>query len=245
MEVKKLYYADCHLKEFTATVTGCQQTEKGWLVTLDATAFYPEGGGQPCDLGTLGDVNVLDVRESGPQILHLCDRPLEVGSTVAGKIDWERRFDLMQQHSGEHIVSGIIHKLFGSHNVGFHMGADTVTIDFDTPIPAEMLPEIELQANRAVYENLPISCTYPTEEALPAIPYRSKRQLPWPVRIVEVPGYDICACCGVHVAATGEIGIIKLLSWPSGICPRSMSKTVWYVRPFPPSPGKPVPPPSG
>ena len=212
MEAEKLYYADCHLKEFSATVTGCEETAGGFRVTLDATAFYPEGGGQPCDLGSLGTARVLDVREMDGNIVHLCDAPLAVGSAVTGKIDWERRFDLMQQHTGEHIVSGIIHKLFGAHNVGFHMGADTVTIDFDTPVPAEMLPQIEAEANRAVYENLPVSCTYPPEDALPAIPYRSKKQLPWPVRIVEVPGYDICACCGVHVAATGEIGLIKLLS---------------------------------
>ena len=212
MEVKKLYYADCHLKEFTATVTGCQQTEKGWLVTLDATAFYPEGGGQPCDLGTLGDVNVLDVRESGPQILHLCDRPLEVGSTVAGKIDWERRFDLMQQHSGEHIVSGIVNRLYGYHNVGFHMGKDLVTIDFDGMLTLSDLHRVENLANEAIWQNLPIRCWYPSPQELPHVGYRSKRALPWPVRVVEVPGFDKCACCGVHVERTGEIGIIKLFS---------------------------------
>ncbi len=212
METKKLYYEDCHIKQFTATVTACRETDKGFLVELDATAFYPEGGGQACDLGTLGDAKVLDVREQGQQILHLCDRGIPVGETVQGTLDWQRRFDLMQQHTGEHIVSGIIHRVFGGHNVGFHMGADVITIDFDVPIAPEALPQIEEEANRAIFENLPVKCWYPSPEELPNVPYRTKKALPWPVRILEVPGYDNCACCGVHVAATGEIGIIKLLS---------------------------------
>ena len=212
METRKLYYEDCHLREFSATVIACTQTEKGFLVELDATAFYPEGGGQACDLGTLGGAKVLHVREDGEQIRHLCDQALPVGGQVTGVIDWARRFDLMQQHTGEHIVSGILHAMFGCHNVGFHIGADAVTVDFDVPVPAEALETVEQQANRAVYENLPVQCWYPSPEELPAIPYRSKRQLPWPVRIVQIPGFDICACCGVHTAYTGEVGIIKILS---------------------------------
>ena len=212
METRKLYYEDCHLTDFSAQVLGCEQTEKGWQIILDATAFYPEGGGQACDLGVLGGVRVLDVREKGESVVHLCDGPLAVGETVEGKIDYDRRFDLMQQHTGEHIVSGIIHQWFGYHNVGFHMGAELVTIDFDGPIPAADLPRIELAANRAVWENKPMHIWYPSEEELPTVGYRSKRALPWPVRVVEVPNYDKCACCGVHVAQTGEIGIIKLFS---------------------------------
>lgn len=212
METRKLYYEDCLLREFTAEVVSCEQIEKGFRIVLDATAFYPEGGGQACDLGILGDARVLDVREQGETVVHLCDKPLAVGTQVAGILDWNRRLDLMQQHSGEHIVSGIIHKMYGCHNVGFHMGAEVITIDFDYPIPAEVLPEIEKQANEAIYRNLPIGCSYPSEDVLPTIPYRTKKQLPWPVRIVEVPGYDICACCGVHAAYTGQIGLIKLLS---------------------------------
>lgn len=212
METRKLYYEDCLMREFTAAVVSCETAEKGFRVVLDATAFYPEGGGQACDLGTLQEAAIVDVREVGETVVHLCDKPLPVGSQVVGKVDWARRLDLMQQHSGEHIVSGIIHKLYGCHNVGFHVGADVITIDFDYPIPAEMLPQIEMQANEAIYENLPIKCWYPEEAALPTILYRTKKQLSWPVRIVEVPGYDICACCGVHVAYTGQIGLIKLLS---------------------------------
>ena len=212
METRKLYYEDCHLAAFSARVVSCEQSEKGWQVVLEATAFYPEGGGQACDLGTLSGVRVLDVREKGETVVHLCDGPLPVGETVEGVIDYERRFDLMQQHSGEHIVSGIVHEWFGYHNVGFHMGADLVTIDFDGPIPAADLARIELEANRAVWANRALHIWYPSEEELPTVGYRSKRALPWPVRVAEVPGYDKCACCGTHVAMTGEIGIIKLFS---------------------------------
>ena len=212
MQTRKLYYEDCHLSRFMGRVMGCEKREKGYFVTLDATAFYPEGGGQACDLGRLGGVNVLDVQESAEEVIHLCDGPLEVGSTVEGVIDYGRRFDLMQQHTGEHIVSGIIHRRFGYHNVGFHMGADVVTIDFDGPIPGDVLAQIEQDANEAVWKNLEIKCWYPSPEELPTVGYRSKRALPWPVRIVEVPGYDKCACCGVHVAFTGEAGPIKLFS---------------------------------
>ena len=212
METEKLYYGDCHLAVFTARVLSCDPAEGGWEVILDATAFYPEGGGQACDLGTLGSARVLDVQERGEKVVHLCGAPLAVGETVEGRIDWARRFDLMQQHSGEHIVSGIIHARYGHHNVGFHVSSDVITIDFDGPIPAGDLPAIEAAANEAVWKNLPMHIWYPAPEELPTVGYRTKKALPWPVRIVEVPGYDKCACCGVHVAATGEIGPIKLLS---------------------------------
>ena len=209
---RKLYYEDSHIKTFTATVTGVEACDGGYAITLDATAFYPEGGGQACDLGALGSARVLDVREKGEAVVHLCDRALEVGAMVEGNIDYARRFDLMQQHTGEHIVSGIINAKYGYHNVGFHIGADVVTIDFDGPLTWEQLMEIEQQANQIIWENRKVKIWYPTEEELPAVPYRSKKQIPWPVRIVEIPGVDTCACCGVQVAATGQIGLVKLLS---------------------------------
>ncbi len=212
MEVKKLYYEDSHRKAFSATVTGCAQVKNGWEITLDATAFYPEGGGQPWDTGTLGDARVLAVTEQENDIFHLCDAPLTVGSAVTGEIDWQRRFDFMQQHSGEHIVSGVVHQLYGYHNVGFHMGADVVTIDFDGYIPPEALEEIEAKVNAAIWENLPVRCFYPEEAQLQALPYRRKKDLPFPVRLVEFPGIDLCACCGTQVKATGEIGLVMLLS---------------------------------
>ena len=212
METRKLYYEDSHMRTFSARVLSCERCEKGWEVILDATAFYPEGGGQACDLGTLGTANVLDVREREETVVHLCDAPLTVDSLVEGQIDYERRFVLMQQHSGEHIVSGIINRRYGYHNVGFHMGSDIITIDFDGVIPQEDLPVIEWEANQAIWTNLPLRCWYPSEEELPSVGYRTKKALPWPVRIVEVPGFDKCACCGTHVKMTGEIGIIKLFS---------------------------------
>ena len=209
---RKLYYEDCHLSRFSAKVISCEESNKGWLVTLDATAFYPEGGGQACDLGKLGDAQVTDVRERGEEIVHRCTAPLEVGAVVEGSIDFDRRFDLMQQHTGEHIVSGIIHRRYGYHNVGFHMGATFTEIDFDGVIPAEDLPSIEMEANEALWKNLAVKCWYPAEEELPKVFYRTKKALPWPVRIVQVPGYDSCACCGVHVSQTGEVGLVKLVS---------------------------------
>ena len=209
---RKLYYEDCHMSRFQAQVTGCEKCEKGYEIRLDATAFYPEGGGQACDLGTLNGVQVLDVREREEEILHLCEASLEVGSTVEGIIDYDRRFDLMQQHTGEHIVSGIINRRYGFHNVGFHMGSAMIEIDFDGVVPAEDLRSIEQEANSALWQNLPVRCWYPTEEELPHVFYRTKRALPWPVRIVQVPEFDSCACCGVHVARTGEVGLIKLFS---------------------------------
>ena len=212
METRKLYYEDCHLRSFSAVVTGCEKSEKGWLITLDATAFYPEGGGEAPDVGTLGGVNVLDVQEDGEQVVHLCDSPLTVGETVTGEIDWARRFDLMQQHTGEHIISGLIHEKFGYMNTGFHVGADVMEVDFDGPVSVADLAEIEKKANEAVWANVPLKCWVPTPEELPNVFYRIKRALPWPVRIVQVPGYDSCACCGIHVKSTGEVGLIKILS---------------------------------
>ena len=212
METKQLYYVNSHTSRFSATVLSCAETPKGYAVVLDQTAFYPEGGGQAADTGTLGTVRVLDTREQEERIVHFCDGPLNVGEAVEGVIDYDLRFDRMQQHTGEHIVSGLINARWGWHNTGFHMGTESTTIDFDGVIPPEELPSIELQANEAVWKNLPVRCWVPSPEELPGVTYRTKRALPWPVRIVEVPGYDSCACCGTHTAFTGEVGLIKLLS---------------------------------
>lgn len=212
MDTRRLYYEDSHLRRFTATVTDCVRQERGWRILLDATAFYPEGGGQACDLGTLAEAAVEAVWEEDGQVAHLCDKPLEVGRQVEGILDWERRFDLMQQHSGEHIVSGIIHQRYGWQNMGFHIGNELVTVDVAGPVPPEELPLIEAQANRAIWENAPSRCWFPEPEALADIPYRSKKALTGPVRVVEFPGWDLCACCGTHVKAAGEVGLVKLIS---------------------------------
>lgn len=212
METRKLYYEDSHLARFQAAVVSCEKREQGFGVILDATAFYPEGGGQAGDTGTLNGVPVLDTREEAGQVVHLCEQALEPGTQVEGVLDYAPRFLRMQQHSGEHMVSGVIHRRYGFHNTGFHMGAECITIDFDGVIPPADLPGIEAEVNGLVWRNLPVRGWVPQPEELETIPYRSKRALPWPVRIVEIPGADVCACCGTHVLATGEIGLVKLFS---------------------------------
>ncbi len=212
LDVQALYYENPYQTCFTAQVVSCEPVKKGFAVVLNQTAFYPEGGGQPCDLGTLGDAQVLDVSTKDGAIVHLCDKALEVGETVEGQLDWQRRFDMMQLHSGEHVISGIAHQMFGYDNVGFHMGADMVTIDFNGELTPEQVAELEEKSNQAVWANVPIHIFYPSAEELDALDYRSKKALTGQVRLVEFPGYDCCACCGTHVASTGEIGIIRLFS---------------------------------
>ena len=213
MYTEKLYYKDSHCFEFTALVLDCRETARGPALILDRTAFFPEGGGQLADTGSLGAVKVLDVHEKEGEILHYCDGPLMPGERVEGRLDAEQRLVRMQNHSGEHVVSGLAHKLFGCENVGFHMGEDFVTIDFDRELSREQLMEIETLANRAVREDLPVSCTFPEPEVLKSLEYRSKLELTENVRIVEIPGVDRCACCAPHVERTGEIGLIKVLDW--------------------------------
>ena len=212
MQTERLYYQDSHLREFDAQVLSCAPGKHGWDVVLDRTAFYPEGGGQPGDTGLLGGVRVTDTHERDGAVVHYCDAPLEVGAQLHGAIDWQRRFDLMQQHSGEHLVSGIIHRRFGYENVGFHMGAEMITIDLSGMLTPEQLEAVEAEANEAVWRDIPTEITHPDPETLKTIPYRSKKELTGDVRIVTFPGVDICACCGTHVSSTGEIGLIKLFS---------------------------------
>ena len=212
MATERLYYQDSHLQIFSAAVTGCRPGKYGWDVTLDRTAFYPEGGGQPGDQGMLGGVAVTDTHEAGGEVVHFCDGPLEVGAVVEGRIDWARRFSLMQQHSGEHILSGLIHAAYGYDNVGFHMGRDAVTIDFNGMLDEAQLASLEWQANRVIWQDQAVEVFWPTPEELARLPYRSKKALEGPVRLVRFPGADLCACCGTHVKRTGEIGLVKLLS---------------------------------
>lgn len=208
---EKLYYADSHMKEFTARVTSCEHDGKRWCVTLDRTAFFPEGGGQAADSGYIGDVRVFDVHEKDRKILHYTENEIPVNAEYHCKIDWDQRFRRMQNHSGEHIVSGIVNKRFGYDNVGFHLAEDYVTLDFNGELTAEELASVELAANKAVWENVNIITEFPEPEALKNLEYRSKLDLTEDVRIVTIEGYDKCACCAPHVSRTGEIGIIKLI----------------------------------
>ena len=214
---EKLYEQDPFLVKFEANVLSCEKGKKGFDIVLDRTAFYPEGGGQPFDTGRLESaggerkVKVLEVHSREDGIVHTCNHPLEAGTAVTGVIDWDRRFDLMQQHSGEHIVSGLAHYLWGCENVGFHMGAEVITIDFDRPLTEEQFAQLERTANWHIWEiNLPVEITYPSSQELETIHYRSKKELTGQVRIVTFPGADCCACC--HVRYPAQVGLVKLLT---------------------------------
>ena len=209
---EKLYDKDSHLKEFTGAVLSCEKTGEKYTVTLNQTAFFPEGGGQQSDRGYIGDAYISDVQIKNGEILHFADKPLSVGQAYDCKLDFDFRFRNMQNHSGEHIISGIVHRLYGFNNVGFHLGAE-MTMDFDGELTRRQLDEIEDLANKAVYENLPVKAYYPTDEELKQLDYRSKLDLKENVRIVEIKGVDVCACCAPHVKATGEIGVIKILDF--------------------------------
>lgn len=209
---ERLYYTDSHMKEFTAAVAGCAEGKNGYEIVLDRTAFFPEGGGQFGDRGWLNDVEVFDTYEKNGVIFHYTKMPLEPGTAVEGRLDYEERFSRMQQHTGEHILSGIVHQLYGYDNVGFHLGADVTTLDFNGELTPEQVQDLELRANKAVFENIPVQIMYPTKEELKALPYRSKIEIEGQVRIVNIPGCDMCACCAPHMSTTGEIGLIKILA---------------------------------
>lgn len=235
---RRLYYEDSKMKEFTARVVSCEAYKDGYRVALDGTAFFPEGGGQSGDTGWLCECEVLekvqsdtdgsagkgdaagrasyarvsDTQEKDGVIWHMTDRPFSPGKLAAGKLDFEERFLRMQQHTGEHIISGIVHSRYGLNNVGFHLGKEITTLDFDGELTPEQVREIENLANRAVFANLPVQILYPDKEELTALSYRSKIEIEGQVRIVEIPGVDMCACCAPHVERTGEIGLIKILS---------------------------------
>ena len=209
---KKLYDLDSHLRDFSATVLRCAPDGERYAVVLDQTLFFPEGGGQPADTGVLGGARVLDVQITPEAIVHYTDAPLMPGTQVRGEIDWPQRFRRMQGHSGEHIISGLIHSEYGFDNVGFHLGEDTITMDYNGELTWPQLMHIEQLANEAVYRNVPIRTEYPSAERLAQMTYRSKLDLTEDVRIVTVEGYDVCACCAPHVSCTGEIGAIKFTS---------------------------------
>lgn len=213
---KRLFDEDAYQTTFSAQVLACEPQKKGYAVILDQTCFFPEEGGQTADKGVLraGDqtISVTDVQIDGDDVIrHMVKQPLEVGTAVEGEIQWDKRFSDMQQHTGEHIVSGLIHAAFGYNNVGFHLSANEVTLDLDGMLNAEQIAEIERKANEAVYHNLQVIAEYPDAETLTGMEYRSKIELEGPVRVVTIPGVDRCACCAPHVGHTGEIGLIKII----------------------------------
>lgn len=208
-----LYDTNSYLKEFTATVLSCgQKNDTVWQIVLDKTAFFPEGGGQTGDTGWLNGIEVTDTCEKEGVIYHETKAPLETGTQVNGKIDFTARFDKMQQHTGEHILSGIVCSTYGYNNVGFHLSSEITNLDFDGELSAEQVREVEMRVNQAICENIPVQVKFPTKAELAELDYRSKIEIEGQVRIVEIPGIDRCACCAPHVKSTAEVGLLKILS---------------------------------
>ena len=217
---RRLYYENQYIKEFSARVISCSESKGGFEVILDETAFFPEGGGQPGDTGFIGKAEVTDTVERGGEVIHICSCAIPEGETAECKLDFDRRFTNMQQHTGEHIFSGVLHSVCGYDNVGFHMGEHCITVDFNGAVTHRELERIERLANEAVYKNIPVEALYPTREELENFSYRSKKEIEGQVRLTRIEGVDLCACCGTHVAATGEVGIIKavsMMNYKSGV----------------------------
>lgn len=211
---EQLYYQDSYIKDFEAVVLSCIPNGNHFEAVLDRTAFFPEGGGQCADTGVLHienrEIQVFDVQERNGEIIHFIDKEILPGQTVIGELDFQERFSKMQQHTGEHIISGIVHRRFGYENVGFHLGKEEVTMDYDGPLTPEELRSVEYEANQVVAENREIRAYFPGTEELEKIPYRSKKELQGKIRIVEIQDCDICACCAPHVKTTGNVGLIKI-----------------------------------
>lgn len=211
---EQLYYQDSYIKDFEAVVLSCIPNGNHFEAVLDRTAFFPEGGGQCADTGVLHienrKIKVFDVQERNGEIIHFIDEEILPGQTVIGELEFQERFSKMQQHTGEHIISGIVHRRFGYENVGFHLGKEEVTMDYDGPLTEEELRSIEYEANQVVAENREIKAYFPSTEELEKIPYRSKKELQGEIRIVEIQDCDICACCAPHVKTTGNVGLIKI-----------------------------------
>ncbi|MCR5100796.1 MAG: hypothetical protein K6B41_05490 [Butyrivibrio sp.] len=213
MATERLFDKDAYATEFDGTVISCTKLEDGkYDVVLDKTVFFPEEGGQTPDNGTLDDIEVLDVQIKDDVIYHTVTKEFECGTSVHGKIDWTHRFNNMQQHSGEHIFSGLVNSKFGLDNVGFHLSDDIVTMDYNGPLSMIDIKTVEKLVNKAIYENIDIQISYPDDKELSEIDYRSKKEILGQVRIVTIPGYDVCACCAPHVKKTGEIGVLKVVN---------------------------------
>ena len=208
---ERLYYKDQYIKEFTAQVISCTANGSNFEVVLDKSAFFPEGGGQPGDKGFIADAQVIDTIEKDGEVYHICNKSVNLGKADC-KLDFDYRFANMQQHSGEHIFSGVIHSMCGCDNVGFHMGENYVTVDFNTVITPDQLAEAERLSNEAVFRNIPIVSLYPIGKEVEKYNYRSKKEIDGQLRLTQIEGVDLCACCGTHVRLTGEIGIIKAVS---------------------------------
>ncbi|MDC7280262.1 serine-tRNA(Ala) deacylase AlaX [Butyrivibrio fibrisolvens] len=213
MKTIALYDDDSFATEFSAQVVSCEEAEGGFKIVLDQTLFFPEQGGQTSDVGSLGQVNVTDVQIEDDVIYHFCDKPIEAGQKVIGTIDWNHRFGNMQQHTGEHIFTGLAHNLYGAVNVGFHLSDNTVTLDLNIELSEEQVRLIERTGNEIIAKDVPVKAYFPDEATLTATDYRSKKEIDGDVRLVEIEGVDICACCAPHVKTTGQVGMLKVVSY--------------------------------
>lgn len=222
---ERLYEKDAYCKNFNATVVSCEEKDGFFFVVLDKTAFFPEGGGQAPDKGTINGENVIDVQEKDGIIYHKTGKSFKTGENVSCELDWELRFSRMQSHSGEHILSGVVHSLFGYDNVGFHMSEKTMTVDFSGPLTAEDIEKVEFESNKAIYKNAPITASYPTKEELAETDYRSKIDPRDGIRLITIEGIDCCACCAPHPAFTGEIGVIKIIDF----CPHKKGTRIEMI----------------
>ena len=215
----KLYDTDSYLSEFDCKVTSLYSDEDYIYIETDRTAFFPEGGGQTCDKGSFNGINVENIQIIDGKIVHFVKNSdenaekFQIGALLEGKIDVKKRFSDMQQHSGEHIFSGIVNSLYGYNNVGFHLGSEVVTLDFDGELNEEDICKVESLVNEVVWKDLEIMVTFPSDDELKSISYRSKIEIEGQVRIVEIPGVDVCACCAPHVKYTGEIGIVRVVNF--------------------------------
>ena len=222
---ERLFEKDAYCRTFSANVVSCEEKDGSFLVVLDKTAFFPEGGGQAPDKGTINGVNVLDVQEKDGIVYHKTEEAFNSGDTVSCELDWELRFERMQSHAGEHIVSGVVHSLFGYDNVGFHMSEKTMTVDFSGPLTADDIAKVELESNKAIYKNAPITASYPTKDELAVADYRSKIEPRDGIRLITIEGIDCCACCAPHPSFTGEIGVIKIIDF----CPHKKGTRIEMV----------------
>ncbi|MGN0448245.1 MAG: hypothetical protein ACI4GC_06840 [Acutalibacteraceae bacterium] len=215
---EKIFENDSYLSEFTCKVTDLYSDDNYLYIETDRTAFFPEGGGQTSDIGWLNDTDVENVQIIDERILHFVKKTEEnvkkfkIGDDLCGKVNMNKRFSDMQQHTGEHIFSGIVHNLYGYDNVGFHLGKEVVTLDFNGNLTEEDICKVEHLVNKAVWDNLEIKLIYPKKEELSAYDYRSKIEIDGQVRLVEIPGVDLCACCAPHVKRTGEVGLVEVVS---------------------------------
>lgn len=213
MKTIALYDNNPFQKNFQATVLSCVPADTGYKVLLDQTVFFPEQGGQTSDIGTLGEGKVTDVQIENDEIVHYTDIPYTVGETVSGEIDWHHRFGNMQQHTGEHLFTGLAHNIYGAENVGFHLSDNTVTLDLNIELDLEKVRLIERLANEAIAADIPVKAFFPSQEEISSIEYRSKKEIEGAIRLVEIEGIDVCACCAPHVKTTGQVGMLKVVSF--------------------------------